>query len=321
MEEDAETILLELNKIQKDFCAKFGVKDIYTNSRFFEMIIANVLNHNLIPGFSGNRDAKDSKNNEYEYKHYKESSSNHTWTFNDFSDSTIKNLNTTEAVVFAHINDIGEGMPFMDWCYIVPGKLISKFLKERTIKIKNTRKMINVSPSQIEKCLEIKRINFEKNVKGKYDYWLNNIYELSLKIEKFTECKDILTSNRIWEVLVALKLHHKILSNQKKYDAKDSEGNLYEYKVSKSSSWNFEDITDNVLNKFSNVKKIILAIVDKENLKLIEIYEINPSDAVKRLREKLNEKRIRYESKGGLRRLQVSLNKGDLRDLKAKSLL
>ena len=43
---------------------------------------------------------------EYEYKHYKELSSNHSWTFNDFSDTTINKLNSELiSVIFAHIDD------------------------------------------------------------------------------------------------------------------------------------------------------------------------------------------------------------------------
>ena len=72
----------------------YQVDDIYSNSKIYEILIANQFDHRIIPGHSGSRDAKDLNGNEIEYKHYKESSSNHTWTFNDFSDTTIEKLKT-----------------------------------------------------------------------------------------------------------------------------------------------------------------------------------------------------------------------------------
>src|SRR3990170_2658762 len=128
------TLIEKYRKIQSDFLNEFEVDDIFSNSKIYEIVIANELGHNLIPGHSGSKDAKDDSGRIYEYKHYKETSSNHTWTFNDFSDTTIEKLNSVKAVVFAHINDLCD-KPFMDWCFIVPGELISKYLKEKTIKI------------------------------------------------------------------------------------------------------------------------------------------------------------------------------------------
>lgn len=163
----------KLRNIQNECNKNFGVPDMFSSSKFFELLIANELNHIVIGGFSGFRDAKDCEGNQYEYKHYKESSSNHTWTFNDFSDATIENLNSIKAVVFAHIDDSGK-IPFMDWCYIVSGKIVSDFLKRATMKIKNTRKMINVSPNQIEKNMSIKKIFFKPNKNGKYTLLIKN---------------------------------------------------------------------------------------------------------------------------------------------------
>ncbi len=314
-------LFLKLKTIQDEFRRKFGVKDIYSNSRYFEILIANELDHNLIPGFSGTRDAKDTKGNEYEYKHYKETSSNHTWTFNDFSDTTIEKLNSVEAVVFSHIND-KKKIPVFDWCYIVPGKMMSNFLKERTKKIKNLRKMINVSPKQIEENLKIRKTRINKKSNGKYEPWIHDIFETIRKIEKIIGTKDILTSNKIWEVLIALKLGHFVLTKQTKYDAIDKDGNYYEYKTSRKHSWNFEDITKNVLDKFKNVKSIILATIDKENMEVTEIYEIEPLATIKVLERKLEEKKQRYKKRGKLlRRLQVSLNLTDVRSINGKSLL
>src|SRR3990167_11487494 len=111
---NVDNLINQLKQLQSDFHATFGVTDIITNSKIFEILIADSLNHILIPGHSGSRDAKDSDGGEFEYKHYKESSSNHTWTFNDFSDTTIKKLNNVKAVIFAHINDINLTLPKFD---------------------------------------------------------------------------------------------------------------------------------------------------------------------------------------------------------------
>ncbi|OGC84201.1 MAG: hypothetical protein A2W07_00740 [candidate division Zixibacteria bacterium RBG_16_43_9] len=311
----------ELVQIQNEFFELFGVNDIYSNSKIFEIIIANELHHNLIPGHSGSRNGRDENRDEYEYKHYKETSSNHTWTFNDFSDTTIEKLNSVKAVVFAHINDLCD-KPFMDWCFIVPGELISKYLKEKTIKIINKRKMINVSPHQIEKELDIKKNSFESNLRGGYDKWLNRILVITKQIEKIAKVKDILTSNKCWELLIAIKLGHKVLTEQAAHDAIDDEGNYYEYKVSKTFSWNFQDISDNVLNKYLKDKAIILAVVDKQKFEIVKIYKALPKLVVSRLREKLKEKFKRFAVQGKeLRRLQVSLSIRDLEKIDAIEIL
>jgi hypothetical protein len=317
IEPDLKALLVELVSIQDEFFEKFGVNDIYSNSKIFEVIIANTLNHSLIPGHSGSRNGRDERSDEYEYKHYKETSSNHSWTFNDFSDTTIEKLNSAKAVVFAHIDDLS-GEPVMNWGYIVPGKLISGYLKEKTKKIINKRKMINVSPRQIEEELNIKRIYFKPSRSGKYDKWLKRILETTRKIEQTTRVKDILTSNKCWELLIAIRLGHKVLSEQLAHDAMDEKGNCYEYKVSKSTSWNFQDISDNVLNKYLEDEAIILAVVDKQKFEIIKIYWVNPRLVVQRLKEKLNEKRKKFTKEGKeLRRLQVSLSLSDLRNIGA----
>ena len=309
--QELKELISELVKIQDEFYKRFKVKDIYTNSKFFEILIANSLNHQLIPGHSWSRDAKDKKG-EYEYKHFNETSCNHTWTFNDFSDNTIKKLKEIEAVIFAHINDTGNN-PIFDWYYYVPGKIISDYLTKTTIRIENTRKMINVSPNQIEKDMNIKKNFAPKNSSGVYTSYLNKIFSIIVKIERIVQTKNILTSNKIWEILLGIILNHNVISEQTQFDAKDNQGNLYEYKISKSYSFNFQDISDNVLNKFLKVKSIMMAVVDKDKLIITDIYEAEPRKVMKRLKDKLEEKRKNYESKGKkLRRLQISLSKGDL---------
>jgi len=309
-----------LREIQEIFSTKHGVGDIYTNSKVYEILIADKLNHRLIPGHSGSRDGKD-KNGEYEYKHYKETSSNHTWTFNDFSDTTIDKLNHCYGVIFAHIDDAEPHADF-DWYYSVPGKIMSNYLLGATKKIKNARKMINVSSSQIENTLKIKR-SLAKAITSKkyYSALLKEIFIIAQKLEEIVGTKGVLTSNKLWEVLVATHTGHKILSKQSKHDAIDELGNFYEYKVPSKHGWSFQDISDAVLEKFTETEAVILAVVDKSRLEVKDIYSADSEKVLKRLREKLEEKRKRYEARGkSVRRTQVSLGKADLKLIEAKSI-
>ena len=61
-------LILRMKKIQGIFLHEQGVNDIWSNSKVYEILVANSLNHDLIPGHSGSRDAKDSNNTEYEGK-------------------------------------------------------------------------------------------------------------------------------------------------------------------------------------------------------------------------------------------------------------
>ena len=45
-------LLNKLKAIQYEFKIKEGVSNIYSNSRYFELLIANEFNHTLINGFS-----------------------------------------------------------------------------------------------------------------------------------------------------------------------------------------------------------------------------------------------------------------------------
>lgn len=314
-----KNLIQELKNIQEDFYKKTGIDDIISNSKVFEVLIANGLDHDLIPGHSGSKDAKDSEEGEYEYKHYKETSSNHTWTFNDFTDSTINRLFLTRAVIFAHVNDLSK-FPKFDWYYWVSGNNIAKYLKHKTIRIKNKRKMINVSPRQIEKELKIQRSFIKNDFNfGKYSNWLKKIFMIAKNLEKVTGIKAILTSNKFWEMLVSLETGHRVLSEQAGHDAKDDKGHLYEYKVAKSPSWNFQDISNNVLKKYLSDKAIILAIVDKAKIEVLKIYEAPSKEIVKVLKRKLREKRQRFKSQDKiLRRLQVSLTNTDLKRIKSR---
>ncbi|MFA6919238.1 MAG: hypothetical protein WC244_04015 [Patescibacteria group bacterium] len=316
-----DSLILRLKDIQDDFFKHFGVTDIISNSKIFEIVIANDLGHILIPGHSGSRDAKNENGGEFEYKHYKESSSNHTWTFNDFTDTTIVKLASIESVIFAHIDD-SDLFPKFDWYYNVPGKLISKYLEEKTKAIKNHRKMINVGSKQIEENFHLQKTFNSYDCKcGNYYNWLNEICNIAKKIEEITGTKEVLTSNKFWEILVALILNHRALSEQLGHDAVDDQGRFYEYKVSKSNSWNFQDISDKVLDKYKNDYKIILAVVDKDEFKIKKIYEVNSLLTIKKLKKKLSDKKAKYKQMGKvLRRLQISLSMGDLKELKTKQI-
>jgi hypothetical protein len=319
------TLIEKYRKIQSDFLNEFQVDDIFSNSKIYEIVIANELGHNLIPGHSGSKDAKDDSGRIYEYKHYKETSSNHTWAFNDFSDTTIEGLISCDFVIFAHIAD--EQFPErFDWYYKVSGKTVSAFLTEATKRITNTRKMINISRNNIEDVMRSARTIVKPVAIGKYSKWLNDIHGVEKALEACTSVTHILTSNKIWEILVAIELNHNVNSEQGgragAHDAFDKEGNEFEYKVSKAFSWNFQDISPNVLKKYLSDKAVILAVVNKTEIQLKAIYTATPQMVVKRLEEKLAEKKAKYKKKNkAITRLLVSLSKGDLKKINARQIL
>ncbi|MCZ0933414.1 MAG: hypothetical protein OXJ52_09735 [Oligoflexia bacterium] len=315
-------LIAKYKKIQKDFLNEFGVDDIISNSKIYEILIADSLNHILIPGHSGSKDAKDQEGNLFEYKHYKETSSNHSWTFNDYTDNTIENLKLVKFVIFAHINDTTNTYVF-DWYYAVSGTTVSKYLHEKTTNIENQRKMINVSPKQIEQIMGIKRITVDSKRKGQYSKYIKDIIKVSRDIEKLTGTTGILTSNKLWEVLIAVELGHKVNSEQGgrsgAHDAFDKEGNCYEYKISKTHSWSFQDISKNVLQKYLSDKKIILAVVDKQNYSIKNIFSAEPRLVVKLLKKKLEDKIKRYKSRRKtIRRIQATITKTDLQMIAEK---
>lgn len=315
-----------MRSIQKYFSQQHGVNDIWSNSKIFEVVQANTLGHYMIPGHSGSLDARDDLGNEFEYKHFKETSSNHSWTFNDYSDETIKKLRgLVSKVYFAHINDL-VFPPKLDWCYEISGAAVADYLDLNTKQLKNARRMINLSAKQLEE--RIGAIPQKYNVSlpnGTYGGELVQIFDLITELEGLVGVSNILTSNKFWEVLVSLPLNHTVNSEQGgragAHDAFDEAGGDYEYKVSKSKSWNFQDISDAVLDKYLNCEAIILAIVDKEQIQVKEIWTADPRDVTKRLREKLNEKATKFAKTGKeIRRLQVSLSSGDLVRVKAQKI-
>ena len=317
---DVYNLISRLKEIQDDFYKTFGVNDIISNSKVFEVLIANQLKHDLIPGHSGSRDAKN-KLGEFEYKHYKETSSNHTWTFNDFSDTTIKNLLSIQAVIFAHIEDKDIDLPVFDWYYFVPGPIISEYLANTTGILKNLRKMTNVSSKQIQDKMGIQKTEISIQNEGVYSKWIEEIFDIINQIQILVGTKGILTSNKFFEILVSLILGHQVISEQSGHDAKDDQGNFYEYKVSSGTSWTFQDISKDVLKKYLRDKKIILATVNKSDLKVEAIYSANSKKIVSLLVNKLATKDENYKLKGKeVRRLMASISKKDLLMCKAKKI-
>ena len=84
--------LIERLKQLSDIFYDNGIEDIYTNSKIYEVLMSEQFGHKIINGHANTLDAVDTEGNLYEYKHFKLSSTNHTWTFNDFSDATIAKL-------------------------------------------------------------------------------------------------------------------------------------------------------------------------------------------------------------------------------------
>lgn len=309
-------LLIELQHVQDEFANLYGVTDIFSNSKIFEILIADHLGYKLIPGHSGSCDAKDSQGRDVEIKHFKETSSNHSWTFNDFSDNTIEKLKSKVAsVIFAHVDDVSSP-PIVDWYYKVSGKTVGDYLEDATTRILNMRKMINVSPRQIET-----RMNHEKETASAkhqpYKALLSKVFHIVGRLEVSSEVKNILTSSKLWELVVAIELDHKVNSEQGgrdgAYDAEDAKGRLFEYKVSSSRAWNFQDISDAVLDKYLTRERIVLAIVDKPGLKTKEIYFVEPDRLVPHLEQKLAARKQKLKQKGlNLRRNQISLSGGEL---------
>ena len=322
-----EELFAEMREIQQRFLKIYGVNDIWSNSKIYEVLQANTLGHKLIPGHSGSLDACDDLGNEFEYKHFKQTSSNHSWTFNDYSDTTIQKLNEkVEAVYFAHVDD-ETYPPRVDWTYEASGTQIAIYLDKYTAGMKNARRMINISAKQLEERenLSKKLLNSEL-ADGVYGVELVRIFQIISELESKVGVSNILTSSKFWEVLVSLPLGHQVNSEQGgragAHDAVDKNGGDYEYKVSSSKSWSFQDISPTVLKKYLECEGIILAIVDKTNIKVAEVWLADPKNVVPRLKQKLEEKDNRYNLRAKpVRRQQVSLSAGDLERIEATKII
>lgn len=308
-------LISELKKIQSVFNNKYSINDIFSNSKIYEILIANKLDHELLPGHSGSRDASLGKL-KFEYKHYKKSSSNHTWTFNDYSNKTIADLNNNITVIFAHI-DNSYWPPKFDWYYEVPGSKIAEYLIKKTKAEQNTRKMTNISPNQIETHLCINK-SFVQAKNGKYFILLRKIFKIIEKLMSITNINNILTSNKFWELIVALELNHMVCSEQGgqegSYDAYDDKENLYEYKVYNSRGWTFQDISENILIKYNKVHEFILAVVDKTEIEVEEIFAIPAEEMIPVIRNK-------FYNLGQVNRKNVYIGPKDLKLMKHRIIL
>ena len=320
-------IFNEMREIQQHFLKEHSVNDIWSNSKIFEVVQANTLGHMMIPGHSGTLDAKDEMGRQFEYKHFKETSSNHSWTFNDYSDTTILKLrDSVFAVIFAHIDDTVYP-PVMDWSYSVPGPVVADYLEKFTKGMTNARRMINISANQLNQRTNSKIVVHDQNhASSLYSEELDRIFALILELEKIVDVTNRLTSTKFWEVLVSLPLGHTVNSEQGgragAHDAFDSEGGDYEYKVSSSKSWNFQDISPADLKKYLNCDEIVLAIVDKTGIEVKDVWYANPAKVVARLEEKLSSKARSYAARGKeVRRQQVSISSGDLALINARKVI
>lgn len=309
--------LIDKLRALSDFFRENGIADIYTNSKIFEVLIANQLGHQIINGHAYTPDAKDQHGNFYEYKHYKQSSSNHTWTFNDFTVRTIEKLYRIHSVHFVVINDAST-IPAIEKIYCVSGAEVAKYMEISVQNIWNKRKMINISAHQITENMQYelmwpKDIALQHPVKSCFETVcstaLEEIFLTAGKIEQIIHVDGILTSNKLWELLVACHLNHRINSEQKKHDAYDVNGKTYEYKVSTRPLWTFQDISENVLASYQNDEKIILALVDKSKFAVNGIIACHPNAVIELLKKKLS---IREKSLPQVRRLTACIGRKDV---------
>ena len=297
--------LIQRLKELSDIFEERGISDIYTNSKIYEVLMAEQWGHVLINGHAHTPDAMDYDQKYYEYKHYKTSSSNHTWTFNDISGATIKNLNLIEKVLFAVIDD-SNIVPRIDRIYSVSGAEVAEYLKRNIVYIENDRDMMNISPRQI---IENMKYNIIYPDRKNISMELEEVFCCVNEIEEIINVRGLLTSNKLWELLVACKMRHYINPEQRRHDAFDELGYTYEYKVSSNKNWTFQDISENVLNGYLEDNKVILAIVDKRRFVVTGICACEPEAVVSILRCKL-EKRMRDGK--NLKRLSAGIGIGDI---------
>ena len=300
--------LIERLKQLSDIFYASGIEDVYTNSKIYEVLISEQFDHKIINGHAKTLDAVDMDGNLYEYKHFKISSSNHTWTFNDFTDATIEKLYDVKAVYFAIIND-NSIIHEVKEVYIVQGAEVAKYLENRTKNILNHRKMINISRNQIVNNM---RYNVIKPYQVKVSNVLRDVFIVANEIELITGIRGILTSNKLWELLVSGELGHRINPEQRKHDAYDQQGRTYEYKVTKKYAWKFQDISENVLESYMQHEKIVLAVVDKKEFVVENVYICDPKAIVTILKNKLL---LLFVQREDVRRLEATINIGDVRNM------
>ena len=208
----------------------------------------------------------------------------------------------------------------LDWYYEIPGFLMADYLEEKTKKINNSRKMINVSCKQLEEYFsypynqrKTPQVKFDD---GLYSEDLNLIFNEIQYLEKNTKVVNLLTSNKIWELITSVYLNHNVNPEQGgrlgAHDAYDEGGNQYEYKISKTENWNFQDISEAVLKKYESVEGFILVTKNIETMSVRTIYHCNNNLLIK-IREKMEMKAKKFKAEGKtLRRKQISLTKKDI---------
>ncbi len=314
-----DKIFLELKNIQEEFGELTGEYNIYSSSKIYEIIIANMFGHHIVKGAHG-ADAR-GYNQDYEYKHFKASSSNHTWTFNDYTDKTLANLRS-KTIFFVHINDVKYTNPFdyIDWYYEVNGDIISEYISNWASNSDNQRKMINISASQLEKECGAERIYPTKDCNnGHYSVYIKRIFECINYLEKITNTKNLLTSNKLWELFLAYKLGHKINSKQGglggKHDAEDSNNRKFEYKISQKTSWTFEDISDTVIENMRLLDGIYIAKIDKREFDIRKILLLDTSKTMDFIKNKKDKMIADRRRKGkSVNRLNVSISLKEAED-------
>jgi len=305
--------LLAKLKELSDYFYSIGIEDIYTNSKIYEVLMAYSFNHITVNGHAYTADAVDQLGYLYEYKHFKLSSSNHSWTFNDFSDETIEQLKEIHNVYFSVIDD-SYIYPQIIRTYSVSGRNVASYLESATLAIKNTRKMINISEIQIKNHMDYRLITVRNQ--NAFDP-LYEVFSTAYKLEQKLNIRGILTSNKLWELLVGIQLNHRVSSDQKKHDAFDEFGNTYEYKVSSKVRWTFQDISANVLSSYLSDNCIILAVVNKKEFIVERIYACKPHAIVSILNNKLsrkinNNKEVKRLSAGiGIKDVNCMIDNGD----------
>lgn len=314
-----DKIFLELKNIQEEFGELTGEYNIYSSSKIYEIIIANMFGHHIVKGAHG-ADAR-GYNQDYEYKHFKASSSNHTWTFNDYTDKTLANLRS-KTIFFVHINDVKYTNPFdyIDWYYEVNGDIISEYISNWASNSDNQRKMINISAAQLEKECGAERIYPTKDCNnGHYSVYIKRIFECINYLEKITNTKNLLTSNKLWELFLAYKLGHKINSKQGglggKHDAEDSNNRKFEYKISQKTSWTFEDISDTVIENMRLLDGIYIAKIDKREFDIRKILLLDTSKTMDFIKNKKDKMIADRRRKGkSVNRLNVSISLKEAED-------
>lgn len=331
-----EVHIKNMVNVQKEIYRLYGVNDIFTSSKAYEILIASALGHDLVPGQSGTADATDSKTQtkQYEYKHYKELSSNHSWTYNDYSDAVIEKIHTKiDSVFYCHIDD-KIFPPTLDWYFELTGRETAQYLRAKTPAILNRRKMINISQNQILEFFKgvnhIKKTEIARSqtrvFTGKYRSELENIFMSVKNLEDSLNLKNLLTSSKLWELVVAEKLGHSVNSEQGgragAHDAQDKQGRWYEYKINQSIGWSFQDISDSVLRKYLDLEGFILAVVDKPNFNVKEIYQVESRPLIAVLKSKRDAKAKNYKLRAKeIRREQVTVGKRELDLAEAKRIL